>query len=110
MKRTVEIRDLERTELPRVGEIDRTERIDVLFEQRGTELVSRRATWNAPPWDPDGRGEHSVHAQHQSLVHYFDAGGIVRGACRCARIVAEDWAEFWPSARSPRSAPRYRVA
>jgi hypothetical protein len=44
----VEIRDLARSELSRVGEIDRTERIDVLFEQHGTELVAwRRGSWSA---------------------------------------------------------------
>jgi GNAT superfamily N-acetyltransferase len=74
-------------ELSRVGEIDRTERIDVLFEQYGTELVSRRGTWNASAWDPDGRGEHSVAAQHQALVRYVDAGGIVRGAFSHGRLV-----------------------
>jgi hypothetical protein len=40
----VEIRNLAPDELSRVGEIDRTERIDVLFAQHGTELVSRRGT------------------------------------------------------------------
>ncbi len=87
MERPVEIRDLERSELSRVGEVDRTERIDVLFEQRGTELVSRRGTWNSPPWDADGHGEHSVDAQHQALVHYFDAGGTVRGAFSDGQLV-----------------------
>ena len=43
MAAPVEIRDLARGELSRVGEIDRTERIDVLLEQHGTELVARRA-------------------------------------------------------------------
>ncbi len=71
----------------RVGEIDRTERIDVLFEQHGTELVSRRGTWSAPAWDPDGRGEHSVDAQHRALMRYVDAGGIVRGAFATERLV-----------------------
>jgi GNAT superfamily N-acetyltransferase len=83
----VEIRDLARSELSRVGEIDRTERIDVLFEQHGTELVARRGSWSASPWDPDGQGEHSVAAQHQALVHYADAGGIARGAFWGGRLV-----------------------
>lgn len=83
----VEIRNLARDELSRVGEIDRTERIEVLFQQHGTELVSRRRTLNAPAWDPDGHGEHSVEAQHQGLVHYVDAGGIARGAFADGRLV-----------------------
>ncbi len=87
MEPPVEIRDLERNELPRVGEIDRTERIDVLFEQRGTELVARRGTWSAPAWSPDGHGEHSVDAQHRALVHHVDGGGIARGAFSNGRLV-----------------------
>lgn len=46
----VEIRKLERDELSRDGEIDRTERIDVLSDQRGTELVARTGGWDAPAW------------------------------------------------------------
>jgi GNAT superfamily N-acetyltransferase len=84
---TVEFRDLACDELSRVGEIDRTERIDVLFEQHGAELVPRRGTWNAAAWDPDGHGEHSVDAQHQALVRYVDAGGVVRGAFSHGRLV-----------------------
>jgi len=76
----VEIRDLARNELMRVGEIDRTERIDVLFVQHGTELVARRGNWSAPAWDPDGHGEHSVEAQHRALLRYHDTGGVARGA------------------------------
>jgi GNAT superfamily N-acetyltransferase len=83
----VEIRDLARSELSRVGEIDRTERIDILFEQHGAELIARRGSWSASAWDPDGHGEHSVDAQHQALVHYADAGGIARGAFSGGRLV-----------------------
>ena len=87
MEASVEIRDLARSELSRVGEIDRTERIDVLFEQHGTELVARRGSWSASAWDPDGHGEYSVDAKHQALVHYADAGGIARGAFSGGRLV-----------------------
>lgn len=87
MEAPVEIRDLARNELSRVDEIDRTERIDVLFEQHGTELVARRATRSAPAWDADGHGEHSVDAQRRALVHYADAGGHARGAFSNERLV-----------------------
>ena len=86
-RNAVEIRRLARTELSRVVEIDRTERIDVLYEQRGTELVERRGNWSAPAWDPDGHGEHSVEAQRHALEHYADAGGIALGAFSGGRLV-----------------------
>ncbi len=83
----VDVRDLARDELSRVGEIDRTERIEVLFEQHGTELVARGETWNASAWDPDGEGEHSVEARRQALARYIDAGGFARGAFSDGRLV-----------------------
>jgi GNAT superfamily N-acetyltransferase len=83
----VEIRNLARHELSRIGEIDRTEHIDTLFEQHGTDLVARRGTWNASAWDPDGHGDHSVDAQQRALRHYADAGGIALGALSDGRLV-----------------------
>src|SRR4051794_12623093 len=70
----VEIRELAGRDLSRVGEIDRTEHIDVVFEQHGTELVARRGDWSAPAWNPEGDGEHSVHAHRQTLARFADAG------------------------------------
>jgi GNAT superfamily N-acetyltransferase len=71
---------LARAELTRVGEIDRRERIAVLFEQRGMELVPKPGDWDSPAWDPDGDGEHSVAAQIRALEAYVDAGAIAFGA------------------------------
>ena len=51
-----------RTELARVVEIDRRERIDVLYEQHGSQLVARHGNWSASAWDPEGHGEYSVEA------------------------------------------------
>lgn len=87
MDAPLEVRDLARDEVSRVAEIDRTERIDVLFEQHGTELVARHGTWNSPAWDPDGDGEHSVGAQRRALERYVDAGGFARGAFSAGRLV-----------------------
>jgi GNAT superfamily N-acetyltransferase len=83
----VEIRRLERTELSLVEQIDRTERIRVLYEQRGNELTARPGTWDSPAWDRDGHGEHSVEAQRRALEHYTDAGGIALGAFSSGQLV-----------------------
>jgi ribosomal protein S18 acetylase RimI-like enzyme len=85
--RRVELRPIARTQLSRVGEIDRTERIDVVYEQRGTQLVERPGDWSATAWDPDGHGEHSVEAQRRMLEHYLDAGGIALGAFIDSQLV-----------------------
>ena len=83
----VEIRRLARTELSLVGEIDRTEHIDLLYEQRGTELVERPGDWSASAWDADGHGEHSVEAKRDELEDYVDAGGLAFGAFVDGRLV-----------------------
>jgi GNAT superfamily N-acetyltransferase len=77
---------LRRTELSRVAEIDRRERIDVQYVQHGTELVARRGNWSSLAWDPDGHGEHSVKAQIHMLEHYVDMGGIALGAFAGERL------------------------
>jgi GNAT superfamily N-acetyltransferase len=83
----VEFRRLRRTELSRVVEIDRRERIDVLYDQHGSQLVARRGNWSASAWDPEGHGEHSIEAQVNSLEHYVDTGGIALGAFANGRLV-----------------------
>jgi GNAT superfamily N-acetyltransferase len=70
-----------------VAEIDRTEHIDVLYDQHGTKLVARHGDWRASAWDPDGHGEHSVEARVQELHHYVDDGGIAIGAFDNQRLV-----------------------
>ena len=80
MEAPIEVKQLTRAELSRVAEIDRTEQIDLLYQQRGTELIERRGNWSSSAWDPHGHGEHSVEAQRHALEHYVDAGGIALGA------------------------------
>ena len=87
MEPAVEFRRLGRTELSRVGEIDRTERIGVLYDQHGSQLVVRHGDWSASAWDPDGDGEYSVKAKVDALEHYVDAGGIALGAFASGRLV-----------------------
>jgi GNAT superfamily N-acetyltransferase len=82
------VRELDRSDLSRVAEIDRAERIDGLYEQHGTDLVARRGTWSASAWDPSGSGEHSVEAKVQELHRYVDRGGTALGAIAGGRLVA----------------------
>jgi GNAT superfamily N-acetyltransferase len=84
---TFDIRPLVRAELSRIGEIDRTEHIEVLYEQRGTELVERCGEWSAPAWAPTGSGAHSVEGQRHALEHYVDSGGVALGAFAAGRLV-----------------------
>lgn len=87
MEPAIEVRPLDRAELRRIGEIDRTERIDVLYDQRGTDLVARPVEIDAPAWDPDGDGEHSVAAKVREVERYLAAGGVALGAVADGRLV-----------------------
>jgi GNAT superfamily N-acetyltransferase len=83
----VEFRRLGRAELELVGEIDRRERIEVLYDQHGSQLVARHGDWSASAWDPEGHGKHSVEAQVHTLERYVDNGGIALGAFASGRLV-----------------------
>jgi GNAT superfamily N-acetyltransferase len=83
----VELRRLGRSELARVGEIDRRERIDVVYDQHGSQLVARHGDWSAAAWDPEGHGEHSVEGHVHALERYVDNGGIALGAFASGRLV-----------------------
>lgn len=87
VERAVEFRGVERSELSRISEIDRTERIEVLYDQQGTALVARHGEWNAPTWDAHGQGEHSVEAKVREAQRYLDGGGVALGAIADGRMV-----------------------
>jgi GNAT superfamily N-acetyltransferase len=84
---SIEVKRLARGELSRVAEIDRAERIDLIYVQRGTALEERHGNWSSPGWDPRGHGEHSVKAKRRDLERYADSGGIALGALSDGRLV-----------------------
>ena len=79
---------LARADLARIGDIDRTERIETLYVQRGSELEPRTGDFSARAWLTTGDGEHSVVAQRMACEHYLDAGGSALGAFDGERLVA----------------------
>lgn len=83
----VAYRPLERRELSRVGEIDRTERIETLYVQHGVDLEAVAGDFRASPWRSEGTGEHSVAHQVAECERYLDAGGIAIGALDDDRLV-----------------------
>ena len=87
MESDVTFRTMGRHELRRIADIDRHERIEVLYEQRGTQLIERRGRWDAAGWDPDGTGEHSVAAKVREAEQYAEGGGVVVGAFADDRLV-----------------------
>ena len=80
-------RPLKAHEIARVGEIDRTERIDRVYLQRGTELAVVEGDFSSPPWQPEGHGEYSVAHQVGECERWVEAGGIALGAFEGERLV-----------------------
>jgi GNAT superfamily N-acetyltransferase len=71
----VSYRGLVPGDLDRLGEMDRSERIESVYVQRGAELEARVGDFSAPPWPTEGDGEHSVAAQRRECERYLVAGG-----------------------------------
>jgi GNAT superfamily N-acetyltransferase len=74
-------------DLERIGEIDRTERIDTLYVQHGDQLERRFGDFSAPAWFTEGEGEHSVAHQRAECERQLAAGGIALGAFANGRLV-----------------------
>ena len=81
------LRELERSELSRVVEIDRSERIDAIYVQHGSRLELREGDYSSPPWRVDGAGEHSVAAVCAQLEGWAAAGGTAIGVFEGDRLV-----------------------
>ena len=79
-------RPLQTLDLARIGDIDRTEGIDTLYVQRGTELEPVRGDFSASAWR-EGDGPHSVDEQIEACEHYLAAGGTAIGAFAGERLV-----------------------
>ena len=79
-------RQLITPDLARIGEIDRSERIETLCVQHGTRLQERTGDWSAPRClAPDG--EHSAAHQRGECERHLAAGGIALGAFAEGRLV-----------------------
>jgi GNAT superfamily N-acetyltransferase len=73
-------RRLALSDLDRLGEVDRTERIEGRYVQDGTRLVLQVGDWSSPPWQSEGEGEHSVAHQRAECERHLAEGGIALGA------------------------------
>jgi GNAT superfamily N-acetyltransferase len=74
-------------DLERIGEIDRTERIDTLYVQQGDQLEQRFGDFSASAWLTEGEGEHSVAHQRAECERHLAAGGIALGAFANGQLV-----------------------
>lgn len=84
---TIDYRTLDPTELERIREVDRTERIEVLYVQHGTRLEERAGDFSSPSWDLEGNGEYSVAALLRMLAQRIERGATAVGAFAGDRLV-----------------------
>lgn len=84
---TLAYRLLTPEELARLGEIDRTERIEAVYVQRGTALEEHPAPFDVPPWSPTGTHPHSVPDQIGFCEWHVSRGASIFGAFDGARLV-----------------------
>jgi GNAT superfamily N-acetyltransferase len=84
---SAEYRTIERSELSRVREIDRTETIEGRYVQRGVTLQLQTGDWSSPSWDLEGSGPHSVAALQAMLDATLERGARAVGAFDGGRLV-----------------------
>jgi GNAT superfamily N-acetyltransferase len=85
--RPIAYRRLVAADLARIGEIDRSERIETLYVQHGSRLEEKAGDWSAPAWFSKGEGEHSVAHQRAECERHLAAGGIALGAFADGQLV-----------------------
>ena len=74
-------------ELDRMGEIDRTEYIPIIYRQQGDQLTEEHHGFNVPPWFTDNEDKHSV-AYHRAFTEgHLATGGTALGAFDGERLV-----------------------
>lgn len=80
-------RQLAAKDLVRIADIDRTERIETLCVQHGSQLDEEHGDWSAAAWSREGQGEHSVAHQRRECERYLAAGGVALGAFADERLL-----------------------
>lgn len=80
-------RPMQPEELARLGEIDRTERIETIYIQHGEILEESAQDFDVPPWSPTGDHAHSVPDQIGFCERHVSRGAQVFGAFDEDRLV-----------------------
>lgn len=76
----IEIREMEKTDIDRVAEINRSERVTLGYFYQDGRLESQVVDWQVPRWYAEGDSEHSVQAQVSAWKPLLEQGGTMFGA------------------------------
>lgn len=76
----MDIRRLPPSDIGRIAEIDRSERVTVAYAVEDGELAASPVDWNVPNWSQSGSGEHSVQQLVDTWAPLLARGGLLLGA------------------------------
>ena len=82
----ITIRQMDESELDRIGEIDRTEYVTTGYVMRDGRAVAEEVDWQVPPWTAEP-GPHSVPGHVDGVRRTMAHGGVMLGAFDGNRLV-----------------------
>ena len=77
---TIDVRFLTPGDIGLLGEIDRSEQLEIEYMVENGKLVSSETDISVPPWDASGSGEHSVNRLIAFCCTHLDRGAHLLGA------------------------------
>jgi GNAT superfamily N-acetyltransferase len=80
MTANIIIRPMDESELVKIAEIDRSEKVQVGYEAREGRLIQIEVDWDVPTFRSEGVGEHTVAAQIGFCRGHLERGGGMLGA------------------------------
>jgi len=83
---SITISKLSESEIARVGEIDRTEKVRVGYHVEEGELIRMDVRWDSSPWREEGE-EHSIPQMVRGLEEILSHEGVMLGAFDDDRLV-----------------------
>jgi len=75
----IKIRQMDRSEIERIAEIDRTEHVTTGYVYEDGRLRAEHVDWRVPRWPMEGDG-FSVQAHVEGITRVLDEGGVMLGA------------------------------
>ena len=76
----IHIRKMDRSELGRIAELDRSEHVTLGYTYRDGKLEAEQVDWQIPRWFVDDGPHHSVPGQIRDWMPLLEGGGTLWGA------------------------------
>jgi N-acetylglutamate synthase-like GNAT family acetyltransferase len=84
----LEYRTMSPDELPKLADIDRSERVYIKYTFQKGKLTSEKVDWQVPSFFPEREGEHSLAEQIAFCKRHVQAGAILFGAFEDENLAA----------------------